>query len=322
MKARLQKSIIGVFLLIIFSIILLTYFQVQQGKQLNEMLLKDTISNEEMLLNKEAVYEDNEDKVIKEETETEDLKNKNKDTQTKTKEEVAAVALPSDIHIVGLGDSLTKGVGDREKQGYIGMVKDKLTEQLGKEPILKNYAVNGNRTDQLIKVLRKDNVKESLQEADYIFITIGGNDILKVFKSHFLDLDIGLFQVENEYYETRLHVIMRLIQEEAPNAQIYFTGLFNPFFQYFRDIVEFEEVLGEWNVSTQKVLGEYDNTHFVSISSLFETYDEQLLYKDNFHPNERGYELIADAVYQQIIQSENKEQTKEEEVNENEDDKE
>ncbi|RBW67698.1 GDSL-type esterase/lipase family protein [Bacillus taeanensis] len=319
MKVRLQKFIIGLFILIVCSIILLTYFQVQEGKRLNEMLLKDTIINQEMLLNEETVYEqtDNSDKkTLTEELKAENQKNEKKDKQTETKEEVAAAAVPSDITIVGLGDSLTKGVGDRNKQGYIGMVKDKLTEKLGNEPILKNYAVNGNRTDQLIKVLRKDEVKESLQEADYVFITIGGNDILKVFKSHFLDLDVGLFQTENKDYERRLHVIMRLIQEEAPNAQIYFTGLFNPFFQYFRDIVEFEEVLQEWNESSQIVLGEYENTHFVSISSLFETYDEQLLYKDNFHPNERGYELIANAVYQQIMINEGKSEKSEKELKE------
>ena len=40
------------------------------------------------------------------------------------------------------------------------------------------------------------------------------------------------------------------------------------------------------------------NAYFVPVEKIFSTEsDENLLYEDQFHPNERGYSLIADNVY-------------------------
>ena len=58
-----------------------------------------------------------------------------------------------------------------------------------------------------------------------------------------------------------------------------------------------------WNNGSKAVLERYDRTIFVNVKDLFDGRDD-VLYSDQFHPNEVGYELIARRVYEQLQQHE------------------
>ena len=51
-----------------------------------------------------------------------------------------------------------------------------------------NHGVEGNRSVQLLKQLEKEKVRKDIINADSIVMTIGGNDIMNVFKKHFTNL--------------------------------------------------------------------------------------------------------------------------------------
>ncbi|WP_251552340.1 SGNH/GDSL hydrolase family protein [Neobacillus muris] len=202
---------------------------------------------------------------------------------------------PRHLTIVSAGDSLTEGIGDSTGQGgYLPYLKSMLEKSKGiNEVDFLNYGVKGNRTTQLLKRLQSTEMKLAIQKADLVIITIGGNDIMKVVRDNISSLQINDFIEEKENYQEHLTQIMDTVVQENPNASIVLVGLYNPFYKWFSDIQELDEIVEEWNVTGQTVIANYSNAYFVEIEDLFEKSTEDLLYTDNFHPNDKGYELIA-----------------------------
>jgi lysophospholipase L1-like esterase len=202
-----------------------------------------------------------------------------------------------EVQIVGLGDSLTKGVGDQGKDGYIGYVSDHYFESDQNATVtLKNYAITGSETEDLLKRLEQETVRNGVQKADYIFLTIGGNDLFGVVKNHFMNLDQQYFTLQKKIYLENLTTILATIRNLNPDAPIYFTGLFNPFSKAFGDIPEMNEIVDDWNQGSRSTVSDTTDATFVPVADLFLESDENLLYEDAFHPNEEGYHLMGDRI--------------------------
>lgn len=202
---------------------------------------------------------------------------------------------PRNLTVLSAGDSLTQGVGDSTGQGgYLPYLESMLEKDKGVNQVdFFNYGVKGNRTTQLLKRLQSPELKPVLQKADLIILTIGGNDIMKVVREHFTNLKYGDFMTEKETYRDHLIEIMKTIVKENPNASIVLVGMYNPFSKWFSDIKEMDEIVSEWNKTGQSVVVNYPNAYFVGIDDLFLNNKDDLLYKDHFHPNDKGYQLIA-----------------------------
>ena len=202
------------------------------------------------------------------------------------------------LHIVGLGDSLTRGVGDPQDRGYVGLVTTALKANSAYTSVqLDDEGITGDTTDDLLKVLKRKDVQKEVAGANLIFLTIGGNDIVSVLKNHFLSLDLKEFDTERQHYEHNLNLILKEIRTFNPNASIYYMGLYNPFEDYFTELNgPFNNVLDQWNTAGKTILERYPNTHFIPTFDLFHGKTESLLYKDHFHPNPEGYHLIADRI--------------------------
>lgn len=211
--------------------------------------------------------------------------------------------LKENLEIVAVGDSLTQGVGDStDNGGYIGILEETFnSNRVGNKVEIANFGKRGNRTDQLLDRLESEEITNSLQGADLILITIGANDVMKVVKNNFTNLNYEDFAKEQEDYEARLHSIIQQVQEINPNAPIYLVGLYNPFDQYFNNIPELAQIMVDWNATSRGVLNDYAQATFIPIGDLFEGSEEELLWEeDYFHPNERGYKLMAERVLEYI----------------------
>jgi len=204
--------------------------------------------------------------------------------------------------VVSAGDSLTQGVGDSTDQGgYLPYLKTMLEKEKGiKEVDISNFGVTGNRTTQLLKRLQSQEVRNQLQKADLVILTIGGNDIMKVVRDNISNLKISVFAEEKKSYITHLKQIMDVIVQENPQASIVLVGLYNPFSQVFSNIEEMNQIVSDWNQAGKSVIANYPNAYFVEIEDLFLNTNEDLLYTDNFHPNDKGYELIAGRLNQTL----------------------
>lgn len=215
------------------------------------------------------------------------------------REDIPADFIPKSYKIVAIGDSLTFGVGDStERGGYIPYLQEQLEAEKGvKEAVFTNYGVKGNRTVELLSQLYKKNVREAIKGSDMVIITTGGNDVIKVVKENFSGLMLEDFAKEKEQYEKKFATIIRTIRQINEDTVICVIGLYNPFYDYFPDIEEMDMILEEWNDISKKILQKYEYAYFVDISNIFQRSGANLLYTDYFHPNDIGYELIAEEVY-------------------------
>lgn len=205
---------------------------------------------------------------------------------------------PKDLHIVSVGDSLTQGVGDSTNRGgYIPYLKEIMEKEKNIGTVsFDNFGVRGDRTDDLLKVLKEPKVISKIKSSDIVIITIGGNDVMKVFRDNFTNLKVDTFQAALNGYQKRLDGILKTIREYKPSIGIVLIGIYNPFSKWFSDIKELDQIVQNWNNASEKTLMQYKNTQFVPVSDIFENQNENLFYSDDFHPNDKGYKLMAERI--------------------------
>jgi lysophospholipase L1-like esterase len=217
-----------------------------------------------------------------------------------------------DIRIVSIGDSLTQGVGDEtENGGYVGILDHTFDDQ-NLNITIENFGKKGNRSDQLLKRLGKKEIETSIKDANIVLITIGANDIMHVVKNNWTNLHLDPFEEERVNYVERLTTIFNKIIELNPEAEIYLIGFYNPFEQYFGEIEQLGMIMEDWNEAGMMVTEEFENVYYIPTYDLFSSPDENLLAEDHFHPNTKGYKLIAKRVIDYLGEfSEEKEITNE-----------
>lgn len=204
---------------------------------------------------------------------------------------------PDDLNIVTLGDSLTQGVGDESKNsGYVGRIEDSLDNQI----IIDNFGISGYRSDQLLKLINEPDVEASLAEANLVLMTIGANDMMKVFKRDLNNLKTEPFLEELTMFEERLTEIFTTIHKINPQTKIYLIGFYDPFTEYFPEVEELTRISSSWNTGSAMVTNEFDYTYYIPTNELFEGNVNAYLAEDNFHPNKKGYTKITQEVIEHI----------------------
>lgn len=229
-------------------------------------------------------------------------KNNGKETVLAMKQEVPESFVSEELNVVAAGDSLTQGVGDSTGTGgYVPYLQKLFQQEQGIGTVtINNYGVKGNRTDQLLKKIKSAEVKQSISDADMVILTIGGNDIMKVVRDHISNLQLDDFTPQMKTFETNLYNVLREIRKDNQQAAIVLVGVYNPFTKWFADVDEMNDIVTEWNRTGENILTLYDNTYFVAIEQIFSDSTENLLYTDYFHPNDKGYKLIADEIYTKV----------------------
>lgn len=212
--------------------------------------------------------------------------------------------IPEKISVIGLGDSLTQGVGDELKRGgYFGRVALAMNDWKGVDEIdSKNLAKRGRRSDQLIDQLEKDEIQDEIKKADVIYMTIGGNDIMKVVKSNLFNLTAKPFYVELGKYENRLDEIFKMIRGLNGDAIIVVAGLYNPLSIVTHEANEFETVIDDWNEAIENQTIMDGKACFVPVVDLFASNENMVYHSDFFHPNAKGYESMANRFIEKIDQ--------------------
>ncbi|WP_409288789.1 SGNH/GDSL hydrolase family protein [Peribacillus sp. SCS-37] len=208
-------------------------------------------------------------------------------------------AQAGNLNIVSVGDSLTKGVGDSlNKGGYLNYLKLQLETEGGISPKLVNLGIKGQRTDQLLARLDKTGIKEIMKEADVVIITIGGNDVMKVFRENITNLNIDDFKEAQETYRASLLAMLAKVKAINDSADVYLVGLYNPFYKWTADVDELAWILEDWNQTGELAAAQFGSTYFVRIDDIFAIPSEELLFQDDyFHPNSKGYEQIGKRIY-------------------------
>ncbi|GAB3048421.1 SGNH/GDSL hydrolase family protein [Virgibacillus ainsalahensis] len=206
--------------------------------------------------------------------------------------------------IVAIGDSLTQGVGAyNEEGGYVGIL-DRAINENNQIVTIDNFGKRGNRSVQLLERLNDPGISSSLAQADITLITIGANDIMKIVKENFTNLKLEDFDQGRRQFEERLKEIITTIQDINPKSEIYLIGFYNPFQQYFQEIEELGIIVEDWNNTSKKIAAEEETVTFIPTVDLFDDTDVELFAEDHFHPNDFGYQRIAQRVLDYITNDE------------------
>lgn len=237
------------------------------------------------------------------------------------------------IHYVAIGDSLTEGIGDvTHSGGFIPLVAKDLQEHYHLNGVqTDNFGESGDRSDQIFNRIKKNkDIHEGLASADVITLTVGGNDLLKVIKGDVFRLTKNSFEKPLKKYQKEVEKLLTEIRKYNANAPVYVLGIYNPFYLYFPDIIELQEVVDSWNNGTEEIVSTQKNTYFIPINdSLYKgvgdevgivssdmatatstedrTIKNNALYEsDHFHPNNLGYQIMASEVRNKMVTTQDK----------------
>ncbi|MCM3566902.1 SGNH/GDSL hydrolase family protein [Neobacillus mesonae] len=198
------------------------------------------------------------------------------------------------LNVVALGDSLTRGTGDETGKGYVGDLVDEIKEKTKKPVQLTNLGIIGQRSDQLKKQIQQKEVGRQLEKADVILVTIGGNDLFRGGQG-LMDFQSKNIAVIEKKYLSNLKFIFEQIRRNNHKANVFFVGLYNPFIELDHG-KEMSKVVRRWNYDSAEVSAAFPKIIFVPTFDLFELKVNDYLYSDKFHPNTKGYKLIAERV--------------------------
>ncbi|WP_142314344.1 SGNH/GDSL hydrolase family protein [Bacillus wiedmannii] len=202
------------------------------------------------------------------------------------------------LQIVSLGDSLTRGVGDKEGIGYIGRVKEDLQKDYKQKVALTNLAVSGAKMPDLLKQIESSGAQYSIKQADVIVLTIGGNDLFPGWES-LGKVDLETYRPDTETFQNEAKKIIEEIRKLNTDSPIFWLGLYNPF-EDVEDLKGSSNIVVDWNASLEKLALNDKNVYITPTFDLFQNRGKDLLYSDHFHPNEVGYTYMADRLVQNV----------------------
>lgn len=217
---------------------------------------------------------------------------------------ISGTFVPKKISVIGLGDSLTEGVGDElKKGGYFGRLTTVMEDWKGvKEVQAKNLAKRGRRSDQLLKQLEDPSVQLAIKNADVILFTIGGNDMMKIVKRDLFNLQEDHFATELKKYEKRLDEVFGIIRALNADAIVIAGGLYNPLSILTDEAPEFGNIIDGWNnaIEVQTVLD--NKACFIPVKDVFHSNKNMVYHTDFFHPNAKGYDEMTSRYIEAIDQ--------------------
>jgi lysophospholipase L1-like esterase len=237
------------------------------------------------------------------------------------------------IHYTAIGDSLTEGIGDLTNAGgFVPLVANDIQKNYQLNGVqTDNFGKNGDRSDQILKrVKKKKEIQKGLASADIITLTVGGNDLMKVIKGDVFNLTENSFKKPLKNYQNEVAKLLTEIRKYNADAPIYVLGIYNPFYLNFPEITEMQEIVTNWNNGTEEIVKAEKNTYFIPINDLLykgiggevgivgestsqtgsssdaSIKNDALYEEDHFHPNNLGYQVIAGAVRDEMLKTQEK----------------
>lgn len=213
-----------------------------------------------------------------------------------TEPTVTAGVKPKDeagpLRIVLLGDSVARGTGDESGEGIGGYLEKTLAERKIAFTESLNVAVNGARTNDLMKQIDETpSVQRFVAEADVIVVSIGGNDLWGDRSIRSDEKPPDPEEAMNRVEENVVAVLKR-VRELNPSARIFYVGLYNPFREGNAQFTEVIDIaVGEWQSRLVRHFSDDPNLTIVQTFDLF-THNDRLS-ADRFHPGAEGYRLIG-----------------------------
>lgn len=210
--------------------------------------------------------------------------------------------------IVALGDSLARGIGDDGAGGFVGRLRALLATDEKDVPIVINLAVSGATSSDLLQKLLQPGVSETVGKADLLLVSVGGNDAFP----NVGVLDQGIDAKGQDFgdkwiepavldaYRERLNEVIKTLRSYNGTAPIFLIGLYDPFYDVEKIRRASLSAVHAWNGVIEAVAATNDAVYVVPTYDIMVLGGRTYLSADHFHPNARGYALIADRLLTMI----------------------
>lgn len=204
-------------------------------------------------------------------------------TPARKEEPVRKAAMPTNLHVVTLGDSLAYGAGDEADGGIAGYLKKAM-------PSVEttNLGVNGAQTSDLLLRLKQERIRKILKEADVIVLSIGANDLFRSPAGREETLRKPL--VVADRILNRIVEIVGILHQINPDAYVMLLGGYNPVPRHeYGPLIN--NYLGMWD---EALAAQFEDDARVSVVRMSDIVTEQRLSRyDHFHPGADAYREAA-----------------------------
>lgn len=201
------------------------------------------------------------------------------------------------IRIVGLGDSLAHGFGDSTGQGFVGDVSQAYRRR-GDRVITTNLGINGLTSAGLVRELQQPSVQQAVPAASVIIVSIGGNDLNNA--ANLPNIRFRKIATAEASFETNLKRILVTLRGLNRSAPLVLIGLYNPYSNVTSQVRATDAIVQNWDLHEDIIADAFPHVVVVQTYDLFQLHPGQFLYLDHFHPNNIGYERIAERILQDL----------------------
>jgi len=213
-------------------------------------------------------------------------------------------------YYVALGDSLTVGYqapGKDAETGGAGVGRKKFTELYFNQvkPYysnleLINYGKIGVTSNQLRKeILNNRELREDLQKASVVTITIGGNDLLGQVLPILATGKTAQLEKGRRQLADNLAVILAEVRK-LTQAPVYISDIYNPFNPKKWQYKKVEPWIKKYNQTIYDIAWRQG----VGVAPVYETFQgheyrkkDGFIGADSVHPNDAGYEALSEAFW-------------------------
>lgn len=215
---------------------------------------------------------------------------------------VFSSAAKDPLNYVAVGDSIAFGAGvyNSTEACYAKIVADTNGYNY------KNDSVSGFKSAQLLEYLKtNDETIEDISNADILTLSIGGNDFIQeklpilIFKALAFN-DYSMFDDITEVFSGSFEKIIARIKEINPDCTILVQNIYNPRYDYARDVYAYG--LGLVNNVFSDYLKENPGAYqIIDVCSAFDG-RQDLIANDEVHPSADGNVVIATLILNKLAE--------------------
>lgn len=201
------------------------------------------------------------------------------------------------IDYVAVGDSLTVGVGASfMSPGFVHRFACKMQSHYEEHVCPDIYAKSGITSEEVLSIFQQPTVMNRVKEAEIITITAGGNDLIDATKTYEEQQNqIVFIQALKKCCQNYKRILATIYDAKGKSNpfSIMILDLYNPFPQI--------PLAEKWIRAFNQHIHSYSSKPYVKIIpvySLFRHHEQEYLSKDHVHPNDLGYQKMAQLLFE------------------------
>lgn len=235
---------------------------------------------------------------------------------------------------IALGDSISTGYGLEHKENAFTNL---LADDLEKGDNYYNFAIDGNTSDDLLNRLSEEEVIDKIKNSELVTISIGGNDILRLFRT-FKDLlnveflisvkdikevlnnpvvlaaiavSLEGVDLQTPYltmlknYEQNLGLIINKIKEVNPETRIMIQTVYNPLIG-IKEYKIIERLVDTLINGVNQIILKHAEGNYDIIDTYSEFYEHAEDYTNikimDIHPSINGHKVIREMIIEKITE--------------------